>query len=134
QMSKGVIDSSEVLFDYCFAALPIGIADRVFDCLDCFFTREDTANGEETSLHDGVDATGHAGFPRDLVSIDDIELQPLFDDVLLNRFWQMVPNFRWCERSIEQECSARLCRYQYVHAFEELELMAGHKARLTDEV
>ena len=83
QMSKSVVDGSEVLFDHGFAALPIGVADRVFDSLDCFFAREDTANSEEASLHDGVDATGHARFPRDLVGIDDIELQPLFDDVFV---------------------------------------------------
>src|SRR5262245_975351 len=98
-MIKSVIDGSEVLFDHCFAALPIGVADRVFDSLDCFFPREDAANREEASLHDGVNATGHARFPRDLVSIDDVELQPLFDDVLLYRFWQMVPDLRRSKRS-----------------------------------
>ena len=61
----------------CFAALAVGLLDRLLDLRDGFFARQHAADGKEAGLHDGVDARAHPGFARDRVAVDHIELDLL---------------------------------------------------------
>ena len=60
-------------------------------CVNGFILRQDAADGEETGLHDGVDASAHAGFCSDIIRIDDIEIEILFDDNLSELPWAGDP-------------------------------------------
>ncbi len=62
-----------------------------FDGLNRLFARQDPADGEEAGLHDGIDAVAHLRLARDLVRIDQVELEFLLDNDFLRRLRQVVP-------------------------------------------
>ena len=101
---------------------------------DRFVRRQDAADREEAGLHDGVDAAAHAGLFSHGVAVHHVELQLLFDDLLLDGAREMVPNLVRAVKRIQQERCARPRGPEHVHALEEGELVAGHEARVADEV
>jgi len=94
EVAEGRIHGGEILLHHAFAALAVSLLDGVLDGLDGFLARQHSADGEEARLHDGVDATAHAGLLGHIVTVDDVELQLLVDDLLLHQAGQVVPKPR----------------------------------------
>jgi hypothetical protein len=82
---------------------------------------------EEAGLHDRVDASGHADVVRHAIGIDDVEADPLADDLLLHRPRQLVPHLVWTERTVQEEHGTVDRLAQHLHALDELELVARHE-------
>lgn len=70
-----------------------------------------------------------AGLFSHFVAVDDEE-DVLFDDVPLYFHGQVGPILLGTVHAAEQEGAARLGVLEHVHAFEEVELVAGHETRL----
>src|SRR2546428_8531364 len=83
QMGQCFIDSTEVFLYDCFTTFAIGLLDALFDAFNGLFSRQDTADGEETGLHDGINAPTHTYAAGNLVSIDDIKLELFLSNLLL---------------------------------------------------
>ena len=71
----------------------VGLANRLFDCGDGLFTRQNPGNREETSLHDRVDPSPHPALTRDFVSIDNEKSGTFFYELTLCRFGKIGPQF-----------------------------------------
>ena len=132
-LQRGVHGGKILLHDR-FAALDIGLFDRALDRGDGFVAGQDAADGKETRLHDGVDAPAHAGLLGDFVSVNHVELEFLFDDLLLHRARQVIPHFFRAIDAVQQERCARLGGLEHVIALEERELVARDKVRRADQV
>src|ERR1017187_9494351 len=85
----------EVFLNDCVAPLAVSFLDCVLDGFDSFVAWEHAAQGEETCLHDRVDAAAHACFKSHLVSVNYEEAKLLFNDLPLNFARQMIPHFVW---------------------------------------
>ena len=72
----------------------------------------------------------HACLFGDIVAVDDVELEFLFNDRGLNFAWQVVPDFILSKQAVEQEDRAFFGVFQNIIALEEAELVTGHKIRL----
>ena len=94
-------------------------------CVDGLFARQDTADGKEAGLHDGVDAPAHAGLLGHFVGIDHVEAQFLVDDVRLHFARQVIPDFIRAVDAVEQEDAAGLGILEHVEPLQEGELVAG---------
>ena len=127
QVDQGLIHGIKVLHDNCFTAFAVGLLDGFLDLLDGLIARQDAANGEETGLHDGVDAAAHAGLFSDLISIDHIEFEFLFNDIFLNFLRQLIPDFFWSIEAVQQEDRPGWANLENIEAFQEGELVAGNK-------
>ena len=123
-----------ILLHNRFAALAIRFVNRLFDLRNCFLARQDAADSEEASLHDGVDARAHPRIARHPVPVDHIELDLLAQNLFLRGLRQMIPNLRRRVRRIEQEHRARHGRFHHIHLLQEAEVMACHKARASDQI
>ena len=75
QICQRLIDGGKILVHHRLAALAISFADGILDRRDRLFPGQHIADGEETGLHDGIDAAAHACFARDLVGINHMEFQ-----------------------------------------------------------
>src|SRR3989304_571291 len=102
----------------------------MFDLSNGRLGRQNSTDGEKGGLHDGIHASTHAGLFRDLVTIDDVELEFLLDDVFLYFNGKVVPNFIGTIQTIEQESAAQLGIFEHIHALKEVELMTGDKGCL----
>ena len=92
-MSQSGVDRLHIFLHDVFALAAVGVANGLADRLDGFVARQNFRDGEEAHLHDGVHARTHAGFLRDLVGIDRVELGFLGDELRLYLAGQMVPDF-----------------------------------------
>ena len=88
-----MVHRSKVLLDDCFATLAIGFLDSLLDLVNGLIARQDTGDGKETGLHDGVDSAAHAGLFGHIVGIDGVELELLINDVFLDFLGQLIPDF-----------------------------------------
>ena len=134
QVAQGRIHRGVVFLHHALTALAVSLLDSVLDGGNGFLARQHSADGEETRLHDGVDAAAHAGLLGHIVTVDDVKLELLVDDLLLHQARQVVPNLVGAERAVQQEGGAVLRGSQHVDALEEGELVAGHETGLGDEV
>ena len=134
QVGKGGIDSSVVLLDNGFTALAVGLLDRFLDLGDRLILRQDTTDGKETGLHDGVDAYTHAGLFGDLICIDGVQLELLLDDLFLNLSREVVPYLARLEWRCDQQRGAFGGFSEHIVTLKEDELMNGHEVGLVDLV
>jgi hypothetical protein len=102
----------------------------MFDLSNGSFARKDAADGKEGCLHDGVHASTHARLFGHFITVDDIELELLLDDVLLYFNGKVVPYFVGAVKAVEQERGACPGVFEHIHTFEERELMTGNEVRL----
>src|SRR5574341_192752 len=130
QVLDGRVHRIEILLDDGLAALAVSLLDGVFDLGDGLLARQDAADGEEGGLHDGVDASAHAGLLGDIVTVDDVELELLLDDLSLNFGGQVIPDFIRAIKAVQQENAAGPGVLQHIELLEEIELMASHKIGL----
>ena len=127
---QGVVHRGEVLLHHLFATLTVGLLDALLDLRDGLVLGQHAADGEEASLHDGVDAPAHAGVARHLVGVDGVELDLLGDDVLLRLLRQSRPHALLAGLAVEQQDSAGLDHLGHVELLDKVRLMAGHEVGL----
>ena len=118
QMCDRGIHSGKILLHHGVAALPVSLLNGLLDRGDSFLARQHSADSKEASLHDGVDAVSHAGFARDRIRVNDVELEMLVQNLLLCFPRQVVPDLLGAEGGIQQERRSRFGRNQHVHALE----------------
>ncbi len=134
QVFQRGIDRREVLLHDGFAALAVGLLDRVLDLLDRFVLGQHAADGEEARLHDGVDTAAHAGRFGHFVAVDHEELQLLLDDVFLHVARQLGPHFVGTVHAVQQEHAAGRRVLQDVILFEEHPLVAADEVGRGDQI
>ena len=105
-MTESVVHRGKVFGHNCLATFSIGFANGSLYGFNRLLARQNSADREETSLHDGVDAAAHLCLARDLVRIDQVELEFLLDNGFLYRLRQVVPYFIRSKGSIEQKRGA----------------------------
>ncbi len=88
-----MVNGLVALFDDRFAFLGVGLLDRLLDLSDGVFARQHAGKGEEAGLHDGVDATAHAGCFGHIVGVDGVNLQFFGEDLLLNIAVELTEQF-----------------------------------------
>ncbi len=103
QVRQGFIHGEEVLADDFVAFASVGLLDGLLDLRDGVVLGQDAGNGEEAGLHDGVHARAHAGALGDVVAVNVIELDFLFDDFGLDFLGQLVPDLVGFEGAVEEE-------------------------------
>ena len=134
QMTERGIHGRVILLHHRITAAAIRFFNRLLDCVDRFLFGKHSADGEEAGLHDRIDAAAHARIAPHGIAVDHVEFQLLGNDLLLNVAWEVVPNFVWSIRAIEQKRGARHGRVQHVQPFQEGKLMASDKVRLVHKV
>jgi len=99
----------------------------MLDLRDGFLAGQDAADGEETGLHNRIDAITHSGFISNIVRIDHIEVNLLVDQIALHLHRQCVPDLFWAVDSIEQEGSSLAGILEHVEAIDKTHLVAANK-------
>ena len=74
-MRERFINRPQVHLHDFIAFLRIRFANRILNRFDRVLRRQHAGDGEETGLHDGVDAAAHSAVPRNFVSVDDEEVR-----------------------------------------------------------
>ena len=101
--ARVAIHRLEVFLNHRLAALAVGFLNGLFDRFNGIFTRQNSADGEEAGLHDGVDAIAHAGIARHFVAVDHKKSQVFLDDLILDLAWKMIPHFAGAKGSSSAE-------------------------------
>ena len=89
---------------------------------------------EEADLHDCVHARAHARGASYLVSIDDVQLRLLGDELFLHLARQVLPYFFFAEGAIDKEHAARDQRLEHVVALHEDPLVTGDEVGFRNEI
>ena len=92
QILEREVDCGPVAAHHFVTFLCVALLDRLLDLGDRFLARQDSGEGEEAGLHDGVDAATHAGLDGHARAVDDVELHLLLDHLLLRVARQLVPD------------------------------------------
>jgi hypothetical protein len=132
-LERGIDRSEVALYDFR-SLFSVGLLDGLLDLGDRFLARQDAGYREEAGLHDRVDAAAHADFAGHSVGVDGVKGELLLDDLLLDLPGQVLPDLVLREGSIQEEDASGHGVLEHVEALEEAELVAGHEARLLDEV
>ena len=96
--------------------------------------RDDVGDLEEGGLHDDVDAGAQAELFAQFDGVDHVEFQLLVDDLLLDFFRHLVPDFAVLEGGAEQEGAARLGLAEHVVFLQEGEVVTGDEVGVVDQV
>ena len=134
QVSQRSINGSKVLLNDSITFLAISFLNSIFNLGNSFIFRQNVRNCEEASLHDGVNALTHTGFTSNVYGVDGVEVQFFIDDFFLNFNRQLIPDFFFAVRSVQQESSSRFSNFQNINFSHERELVASHKVSLVNEV
>ena len=109
QVAQGAVDASKFCLHHGFAALAVGLLDRLLDLVDGLFARQNAGDGEEAGLHDGVDAPAHAGLLGHFVGVDDVEACSFLSMMSRLHFVrQVIPDFIRAVDAVEQEDRRRV--------------------------
>ncbi len=84
----GVVHGNDLV-----ARFAVALLDGVLDLFQRGVQRDDVGDLEEGGLHDDVDAGAQAQLFTQLDGVDDVEFQFLVDDLLLDFFGHLVPDF-----------------------------------------
>ena len=79
-MTESVVHGNKIFGYNSLAAFSVSLANGILYGFNRLFARQNPADREEAGLHDGIDAVAHLGFARDLVGIDQVELEFLLDE------------------------------------------------------
>src|SRR5947209_9078468 len=134
KVSQCLLNRAQVLLHHLLAFLPVGVTNGLTYGFDRFIARQNFRDGKETDLHDGVHARSHTGLASRPVCIDYIEPGFPGDQLRLSFEWQVVPNFIWSERTVEQEHPAQNQGAEHVVPFEENPLMTGDEVRFRNQI
>ena len=128
------VDRQLVAFDHLDAAPAIGLGDRVLDPGDRLLARQHAGDREEAGLEHDVDPPGEADLARDPAGVDRVHVDPLGQDLLLDRPRQRSPDLVRRVSAVQQEGGARRRTTEHVDLFEQRELVAADEARVLHEV
>ncbi len=128
EVGEGHIDGTVVEVSETLALLAVGLVHRFLDGGDGLLARQDARNGEEASLHDGVDAPPHACVLGHFIGVDDPQLESLFEHPGAHGGGQTGPHRVGRFRGVEQEHTARRRVGEQIVALDEHRLVTGHKA------
>src|SRR6516164_6662047 len=101
EKTKGRVHRREIFANNTFAAIAVGLLDSMLDRGNGVFAREHAADSKKASLHDGVDTLAHTGLPRDFITIDNVELQLLINNLPLYGTREVVPNLIRTKRAVQ---------------------------------
>ena len=134
QIGNGRVDRLEILGNNIRPLLAIRLFDRLLDLGNGLLFRQDAGDIKETGLHDRIDPAAHAGLISDRVSVNNKELELLFNNMLLGQTGQVIPNLVRGELAVKQKDRAFRRILKDIIPLQENELMATDKIRLTDQV
>ena len=134
EIREGPVHGREVAAHGFLALLAVRLLDRLLDLGDRLFAGQDARDREEAGLHDRVDPAAHPEGLRDLVGVDDPDLDALLQDLLLHLEGQAVPRLGGPVRRVHEEDRARHGGVEHVVAVQELLLVARDEVRARDEV
>src|SRR5215208_2454259 len=100
---KRAVHRFEVFLDDGFATLAIGLLNGMLNLCNGRFAGQDTADGKEGCLHDGVHPPTHAGFFSDFIAVDDVELEIFPKNVLLYFTWKLIPDSLGTVQAVQEE-------------------------------
>ncbi|MBA7655485.1 hypothetical protein ES703_63389 [subsurface metagenome] len=103
---KGGIDGCVVHLHDFLALFAVGFLDCILDGFDGCIERDNIADFEKGGLHNYVDSRPQAKFLGECNRIDNVELELLFDNLLLYFLRQSVPDLVFSVHTGQQECSA----------------------------
>ncbi len=103
EVGQGVIHRREVARHHLGPLAGIALLDALLDKRDRLVPRQDTGQGEEAGLHDGVDAIAHAVALGDPIAVDAIELDVEGADAGAQPLGQLGPDPVGLMGSIEQQ-------------------------------
>ena len=83
QVGERLVHRGIIFLHHSIAAFSVGLLDGFLDLVDRFVARQDAGNGEETGLHDRIDAIAHTRLFRNIIRVDRVELEFLLDDIFL---------------------------------------------------
>ena len=110
QALQGAVDRGLVALDHLGAAPAVGLGDRGLDLLDRLLARQHARDGEEAGLQDGVGPAGQAGLAGDRAGVDHVQLDPLGEDLLLDRAGQRVPDLIRRQRALSSSVAPGAAR------------------------
>ena len=134
QRGHGGVHRGLVLRDDLGPAARVALGDGVLDLRDRLLLREHAGDGEEAGLEHRVDPSGEPGLAGHPPGIDDVEGDPLGEELLLRLAGQRVPYLRRRDRGVEQEGRPRGRPLQHLGTLDQPGVMAADEAGLVDEV
>ena len=134
QPVERAIDRRLVALHNLGAALAVGLGDRRLDPLDRLLGLEHARDREEARLQHRVDPPGKARVARDLPRIDHVQLDPLGENLLLDRTRERVPHAIGWLAAVEQQRRSRRGSVEHLVALQQAEVVAADEARLRDQV
>ena len=70
----------------------------------------------------------------DWISINGVELSLFQNQMLLNGFWQFIPNFISCVRRVEKQCASFLEIFHKIDHLKENPVVTADKLCLSDQI
>src|SRR3569832_1075432 len=102
----------------------------MFDFRNSRFTWKNSADREESGLHNRVHASAHAGLLSNFITIDHIELEIFLDDIPLHFTWQLIPNFLRTIQTVQKENATWFGVLEHIHTLKETVLVTSNNVRL----
>src|ERR1017187_4089867 len=134
QLRQRRVDSLHVLLHHVFALAAVSMANGLADRFDGFVARQNFRDGEKADLHDRVRTRSHASVLRDLVGVDGVEFRLLGDELRLYFPRQVVPQFIFPKRTVDQEYASRYQSAEHVVTLKENPLVAGDEVRFGHQI
>jgi len=134
EVRQGGVDRFIVLLHHGIALGAVGLFDCLFDILDRLFLGQDTGDGKETGLHDGVDAHTHAGLLGHFIGVNDVEIHLFVDDFFLIDPRQRIPDLIVAAQGVQQKGPARRRLLEQIKALGDELLVAAHELGLVDQI
>lgn len=79
-MIKSSVNCLTVFGDHLLAKLAVTLLNGVFDVIYSFLFRKHAGKGEESNLHNCINAAAHAGFFGHSITVDGVKLEILLDN------------------------------------------------------
>jgi hypothetical protein len=89
---------------------------------------------KQSRFADGIDTLAHAGLARQFITIDNVELLLLVNNLPLDCARQVIPNLVRPISTVEEESRARLGGLQHLDALKERKLVASHEVGFRYEI
>jgi hypothetical protein len=134
QVRHGAVDRGKVLLDDRFSLLRVRFFRRALDRLDGLVARHHARQREEAGLQDRVHAGAQAEARRHAGRIDDVELEFLFDDLLLHVPRDLVPDVVGPVGAVDEHRGARRGCRERVELVEKIELVDADEVRRLQQI
>ncbi len=133
-MPQRRIHRLEVQFDDLFPSPSVRLLDRILNGSNGLLFWQHAAQREEARLHHGVDPQAETGLVCHPISINDMEVELLLQDLLLGTARQLVPHLFRRVGAVQQEGGSVSSGSQYIELLDKVKLMAGDEVGRLDEI